>query len=609
MYANVNEHLEAIKKIYSSIEDVKKSTVPVGENFIILDADGTGNDYYVGFLSYTNDGTGIDLENGLFLNRRIQTQGDLEQIIADQIKEFYYSKAMAEDTIDTLKNNSKYKIGDIVEVLGYYSKGDGANHKRIIASIDNGSGVPLIGGLFANVVHNGEVDVSWFGAIGDNSTDDTNFIQKAVNFSKNILFGKGIFILKGTINLNDNTKITGLSRTDTIIFMTENENSSIVGASFNTIENIQLREACTSRNDWSVKLTGIGNTISNIHFSKHNPIYPSKTGKFGIKMGDSQSLPFLQTVKDSKIQGKLIMSCGDSVVINNEIWADSNDYAILIEGVNIFVTENQIVPGEDYGIHIKHSLGYNNEFIKITNNYFDGSYNEIYTGFCIYSETVLENSIIEGNDFWNANEGGIRSENLVMCRIKNNCFKNCDSKDEGFNDLEIKNGYGNTIGNNTFYRTQTAPKTGKSRVNLGKALVYSTAMTSNEKTTISDNVLSFNSQYIQSIISDYSNVYNNSGSISPKDMYKEYTDSLSKKMDASTTATPVNFNSFMVTQNLYISSATSSTNSPPVTTNLGLLEVFYITNNYCIQKYSEISTAKISTRMLNNGSWTNWATN
>lgn len=121
-----------------------------------------------------------------------------------------YSKAMVEDTIDSLKNSGKYRIGDVVEVLGYYTKGDGANHKRVIASIDDGSGVPLTSGVFANIIHSGEVNSSWFGAKGDKITDDTYFVEKACNYDHNIKVVLNNPLIKGVIKLNkSNTIITG----------------------------------------------------------------------------------------------------------------------------------------------------------------------------------------------------------------------------------------------------------------------------------------------------------------------------------------------------------------------------------------------------------------
>lgn len=83
------------------------------------------------------------------------------------------------NTIEELKSQN-LKVGDIIEVLGYHQAGDGSEHKRVIADSDDGSGVLLENGLYANIVHNGKVNVSWFGAKGDGVTDDGDIIKKAI---------------------------------------------------------------------------------------------------------------------------------------------------------------------------------------------------------------------------------------------------------------------------------------------------------------------------------------------------------------------------------------------------------------------------------------------
>ncbi|MGL5189568.1 MAG: glycerophosphodiester phosphodiesterase, partial [Cetobacterium sp.] len=61
-------------------------------------------------------------------------------------------KMSTENTIEDLKNSKKYKLGDVVEVLGFHAKGDGRHHKRKIEQSKKLGGVELVGGLFANPI-------------------------------------------------------------------------------------------------------------------------------------------------------------------------------------------------------------------------------------------------------------------------------------------------------------------------------------------------------------------------------------------------------------------------------------------------------------------------
>ena len=137
------------------------------------------------------------------------------------------------DTIEDMRNDVALKIGDVVELNGYYEAGDGADHKRKIEAQDDGSGVMIKNindmaveltlnksepelyrvGLYANIVHNGEVNVSWFGAKGDGVTDDTAVIQKVFNYetAKTIKIKFGTYIVSETLNINRNVSIVGES--------------------------------------------------------------------------------------------------------------------------------------------------------------------------------------------------------------------------------------------------------------------------------------------------------------------------------------------------------------------------------------------------------------
>lgn len=88
------------------------------------------------------------------------------------------------NTIVEMQKDSKLKAGKVVEVLGYYQAGDGAGHKRVIADSDDGSGVQLGNGLWANVIKTPQTTVDHFGARGDGVTGDSDVIIKMHNWDK-----------------------------------------------------------------------------------------------------------------------------------------------------------------------------------------------------------------------------------------------------------------------------------------------------------------------------------------------------------------------------------------------------------------------------------------
>lgn len=73
--------------------------------------------------------------------------------------------------------------GDHVTVQGYYAANDGGAHERIIDDADDGSGVQLDNGLWANVLYDGGVRVKAFGVKGDGVYDDTTAFHRALDFA------------------------------------------------------------------------------------------------------------------------------------------------------------------------------------------------------------------------------------------------------------------------------------------------------------------------------------------------------------------------------------------------------------------------------------------
>ena len=149
-------------------------------------------------------------------------------------------KAVQFPNIESLKLKN-LRVGDIVEVLGYYEVGDGAGHKRIIANEDDGSGVQLNNKLWANIVHNGEVNSSWFGckynSLESARTNYTNLL-KAVNYNQTVNITEDLYIEQNGDNVvtsenlilkgKDNAKLIFSNGDKTNYFLINNNKNNII---------------------------------------------------------------------------------------------------------------------------------------------------------------------------------------------------------------------------------------------------------------------------------------------------------------------------------------------------------------------------------------------
>ncbi|MGL5714998.1 MAG: hypothetical protein ACRCX2_18425 [Paraclostridium sp.] len=183
-----------------SIEGVisGKTSQVTGMNGLLNDL--IGNDNYL---------KGKKLDRGSYT-------GTAEDLSNDTKSRFPYV-----NTIEDLKKQTKYAVGDIVEVLGYYEKGDGAGHKRQKKHVGYNGADAVIGtdGSIWGIVHNGEVNVSWFGARCDGVTDDTSFFEKAYDFCGFIDLGFRTYKIQGVFSKNKDTVVkNGKIVTDNFFF-------------------------------------------------------------------------------------------------------------------------------------------------------------------------------------------------------------------------------------------------------------------------------------------------------------------------------------------------------------------------------------------------------
>ena len=119
--------------------------------------------------------------------------------------------------------------------------------------------------------------------------------------------------------------------------------------------------------------------------------------------------------------GSIWLNDSDSRIINNYIWANSNvnnlDYAIRLSNSAVNVSGNDIVPGKHSGVYLASTCSGN----RIENNYFDGSWDGVNTGWGVYISGATQ-CLILGNSFENIYKGGIYSSLAHQLNISHNQF-------------------------------------------------------------------------------------------------------------------------------------------------------------------------------------------
>lgn len=154
------------------------------------------------------------------INLKITSNSKIDAIInmagfvtIGKMIEYLKNKLTQISTIAELQSRKNLKVGDIVEVLGYYSAGDGAGHKRIIASTEDLTSIKLNNGLYANLIReNNTINMKYVGAKGDGETDDTEIflkIFKTNEFYINIFIPKGHYIINSPLKFNIEGEVYG----------------------------------------------------------------------------------------------------------------------------------------------------------------------------------------------------------------------------------------------------------------------------------------------------------------------------------------------------------------------------------------------------------------
>ncbi|MGL5051552.1 MAG: right-handed parallel beta-helix repeat-containing protein [Fusobacteriaceae bacterium] len=158
----------------------------------------------------------LRIKNGLAQvepNELVITTDTKELFFKDECGSFINVGGKNDITINTiadLKLMNNLVVGDVVQVLGYYEKGDGSHHLRKISTIDDGSGELLANGLFANLIHDKKIDVKWFGAKNNKFEDSSDSIRKCLEYAKTNMV---VVLINGKFLCLSSFDVTGIKIT------------------------------------------------------------------------------------------------------------------------------------------------------------------------------------------------------------------------------------------------------------------------------------------------------------------------------------------------------------------------------------------------------------
>ena len=388
-------------------------------------------------------------------------QGTLQEIIADYLN----SKAVfGYDTVSDMLSSTNLIDGSYAKTLGYYSANDGggATYKIVdddSLTVDNLFVLELTSGLKAQIIiENNKLNPLQFGAKNDNSVDLTNLFNSLIASDyKTIYLPQGQYKIEGTVDMKSNLLIEGNGTTAQINIQNTGQLRTDPSGNYT---NINLYNITFRLNGTRTKYGILFNNsdlckIERCMIRSDNGIQSYNGVCFKLDGGNSCYDNKIINNQFQKASLHFINST-DNFVVNNMLWADNmtETGGLVMEGN----CSNTLISGNHFGGHP--TLGQLRTIdtqtqLRIVDNYFDAQ------GIGINSNTLLECSI-SNNIFFHVSQA-IVVNNLEMCAVTNNTFKDCDINDDGYPDIKINSTQGgNTFSGNKYYRTSLETHTNKS---------------------------------------------------------------------------------------------------------------------------------------------------
>ena len=196
-----------------------------------------------------------------------------------------------------------------------------------------------------------------YGAKGDGISDDTAFIQSALDSGKAVIFPSGIYLISKTIELSDDKTIIGCGITNTTITSNGSANILNITGKNNLVKNIgikgRINTTITTKPSYGIKLNYNGggedsrNTLSNIE------IYYFETG---VSISNNSRSCVLNDCKiswcdnaincvgtDNNFNNILVSFCKSGITLyNNNLLTNSKCFEISLTALSLTGSRNMI---------------------------------------------------------------------------------------------------------------------------------------------------------------------------------------------------------------------------------------------------------------------------
>ena len=288
------------------------------------------------------------------------------EAIASQVD--LMARALVYDNVASMVADTTLEVGQTTATKGYYSVNDGGAsvytiRAKDVADVDDGGSIIFLdNGNVAELITDGTVNVKQFGAYGDNSHDDTDYIKAAFAYGKVIEFPMGWYLVIDTIHVKSYTTIN----------LYGNIVTNMAGKDLFVFSIAEGHGRCLSVNGNSGEISGTCNAVFHLIGTSDFSISPGNYAS-GIKIDSVYATGNIEylILLDTAVKDLCVTNC--HAWIHNIIKSNG-------KSVEIMMTNNMFYANVEHGkvFDISSNLGgvYYNEGWNISNCGLDNSYHD-----------------------------------------------------------------------------------------------------------------------------------------------------------------------------------------------------------------------------------------